>query len=850
MVLYPKVLMLYLHDLYFARVLNITFTPCILVPKLPFMPCHISKVLLTLIILNFIFSIPAIAQNVCPPNLDFENGNFLNWVCKTGTVSTSGGQNTPVLSPSGPTFGRHTIIPYSDTTKDRYGGFPVLCPNGSGYSVKLGNDNSGTEAEGVFYTYNIPVTASNFSILYQYAVVFENPGHKPEEQPRFRARVINLTDNDTIGCVSFDFTSGANLPGFKVSGINSEVLYKDWTPVSLNLSGYAGKTIQVELITSDCTLGAHFGYAYVDVNSQCDGSIVGTTICVGDTTVNLLAPYGYQSYAWYSDNTFSQILGTGQTLFINPAPNVGRVFPVIVTPFPGFGCTDTVYANIKTDTKPISNAGADATVCRLLQVPLGTTPNPANFYYWTPTNLVTNPIIANPIGFNNTLSPQQFIVKTTTRSSGCFSYDTVVIRSVSIDTTLLVTGKINYCTAEIYNNSLTVSNLSSGIQWLKNNIPIAGETTRVYIPVVAGAYRAKFVQNGCTDTTRTVTFSDHVSPVARYTVNKNTQCVTNNSFVFTNGSTIPNPDLFTVLWNFGDGTASQTTNAVKAYNLPGTYNLKLIATSNYNCIDSVSGIIKVIANAAPDFTQDVNCTNAPVNYINKTAENGSLSVSYLWDFNNGPGSVLKNPPPLTYPNPGTYNISLQTSAVGCEAEKQTISKKVIIYEPKPGIRYPDRTVPSTYSSQIFTRWGIGDVYNWSPAIQLSNPRIKSPYFKAINDVEYLIAITDINKCITTDTIKMYVLTKKGWYMPNAFTPNNDGLNDIIRPYLQGMVALKKFSIYNRLGNLIFSTNRDGEAWNGKYQGIPLEAGTFVWMIEYIDMDNKNAVQKGTFLLIR
>jgi len=807
-------------------------------------------ILFRIFIITLIFNLRAQAQNTCPPNLDFENGDFTNWICKTGSVSAANNQNILVLNVSGQTTNRHTIIPYSDTTKDYYGGFPKLCPNGSGYSVRLGNSNSGSEAEGIFYTYNIPSTASNFSILYQYAVVFENPGHDPEEQPRFRARVINITDNDTIGCVSFDFTSSANLPGFQVSPVNPGVLYKDWTPVSLNLSGYAGKTILVELITSDCTRGGHFGYAYVDVNSQCDGSIIGTTICVGDTSITLVAPYGYQSYAWYSDNTFSQLIGSTQTLFFNPAPNVGTIFPVIVTPYPGYGCIDTVYATIKTDAKPISFAGADTTTCRYTPVTLGTTPNPANFYYWTPTNLVNNPLIANPNGFITTFAPTPFIVKTTNRSSGCFSYDTVIIKPVDIDTSLLVTGKTNYCTAEAYNNSLTVSNLSSSIQWLKNNVPIAGETGRVYRPVAAGAYKAKFFQNGCIDTTRTVIFSDHVSPTARYTVNKDTQCITNNNFIFTNGTTIPSPDLYTLLWKFGDGSLSQSLNPAKTYTSPGTYNVNLIATSNYNCIDSFAGIIKVVPNAIPNFSNDITCTNAPVNFINTTAENGSLSVTYLWNFSNGPGSVLKDPPPLSYPNAGNYIVSLQATAVGCEAAKQTATKTITVHQPKPGIRYKDVTVPSTYSSQIFIRWDVGNIYNWTPSTQLSNPYIRTPYFKAINDVEYQIAITDKNKCITTDTIQMKVLTKKGWYMPNAFTPNGDGLNDIIRPYLQGMVALKKFSIYNRLGNLIFATSTEGEGWDGKYKGMPLEAGTFVWMIEYLDANNKEAIQKGTFSLVR
>ena len=87
-------------------------------------------------------------------------------------------------------------------------------------------------------------------------------------------------------------------------------------------------------------------------------------------------------------------------------------------------------------------------------------------------------------------------------------------------------------------------------------------------------------------------------------------------------------------------------------------------------------------------------------------------------------------------------------------------------------------------------------------------------------------------------------------MPNAFTPNGDGLNDIIRPYLEGMNGLKRFAVYNRVGNMIFNTTRDGEGWNGTYKGAILESGNFIWVIEYTDMYNNHITQKGTLMLIK
>jgi gliding motility-associated-like protein len=159
-------------------------------------------------------------------------------------------------------------------------------------------------------------------------------------------------------------------------------------------------------------------------------------------------------------------------------------------------------------------------------------------------------------------------------------------------------------------------------------------------------------------------------------------------------------------------------------------------------------------------------------------------------------------------------------------------------------------MPLNYTAAIYARDSVGTVYRWSPATQLNSATIKAPTFYAQNDVKYLITISDIHTCITIDTLQIRVLKKPGWYLPNAFTPNGDGLNDIVRPYLIGMKSLTKFVIYNRLGNAVFSSRREGEGWDGTYKGRKLDSGAFVWTLEYIDAAGKAVIQKGSLMLIR
>ena len=156
---------------------------------------------------------------VCPPNIDFETGTFTNWTCYAGSVSGVGGQNhINIYSMNGPAFNQHTLYSrrlHADE-RDPYGNFPVVCPNGSGYSMRLGNDEAGGQAEGISYEFTIPANQNNYSLIYHYAVVFQDPNHQEFQQPRLELEITNVSDNQLIHCSSFTFIPyGTILPGFK-----------------------------------------------------------------------------------------------------------------------------------------------------------------------------------------------------------------------------------------------------------------------------------------------------------------------------------------------------------------------------------------------------------------------------------------------------------------------------------------------------------------------------------------------------------------------------------------------------------------------------------------------------------
>ena len=327
--------------------------------------------------LFFVFAlignVSVVAQS-CPPNIDFETGGFNGWTCYNGYTSSVGNQNVISLYASGgPEFNRHTMYSAPTTEVDPYGGFPVICPNGSGYSIKLGNNRGGGEADGISYEFTIPENDNAFSLIYHYAVVFQSPNHRESEQPRMEIEITNLENNTLISCASFAFVAlGSSLPGFQVANNadTTTVLYKDWSAVSVDLSGNAGKRIRLLFKTADCTFRRHFGYAYIDVNSECSSNFEGANYCPDDTLINVTAPYGYQGYTWY-DSSLTNVLGNSQQLTIKPEATSGKTIAVRLEPYNGYGCTKTFFTQLNSTLKVTADAGEDKLSCNFNPVQVG-----------------------------------------------------------------------------------------------------------------------------------------------------------------------------------------------------------------------------------------------------------------------------------------------------------------------------------------------------------------------------------------------------------------------------------------------------------------------------------------------
>jgi gliding motility-associated-like protein len=788
----------------------------------------------------------------CPPNIDFEEGTFSLWKCYTGFTAENGNQNLISLEPEiGPVAGRQTLYnSFPNDGLDEYGGFPINCPNGSGHSIKLGNDQGGGQAEGISYEFTIPPNENVYTLIYNYAVVFQDPAHLHFQQPRMEIEIKNVTDNVIIECSSFTFfPNGSPLPGFNLSPLSSgdaPVWYKDWSAVSINLDGNAGKRIRMFFKTADCTFRRHFGYAYIDVNSECTGRFVGASFCPDDTAVNVVAPYGYQEYKWFN-STFTQVLGNQQILWLSPPPAVGSEVAVIVKPYNGYGCLDTLYTNLLDNLVVTANAGRDTVSCNNQPVPIGGPPKPGERYRWTPAAGLTETDIANPIA--NPAVTTTYYLNTRSAGGGCSVFDTVTVKTALIDDNLTFEGKENFC---LNNGDSAVFSVqqTDTIQWYRDDMRIPGATGPRYNAMQTGKYYARLAnRSGC------VVFTDYrriliaTIPVSIFTVSKAEQCLIGNIFTFSNFSTNLIGDM-QYRWSFGDSTEANTREVTHTYRKAGVYTVKLIVSSNSICADSSMFTVRVFQNPVPEFTADPVCVNLPMQVISQTADTLNSPIHYNWNMGNGAVYSQAVPPPQVYSAAGVYTIQLDVFSEQCPSPVMTLTRTFSVENPRKGIRYPDQVAVENLPLDLSARLFVNAAVLWQPATNLNSPTSVTPVFTGIDPIEYTITIKTASGCITTDTQAIKIVKDIAVYVPSAFTPGNDGVNDQLRPYIIGIRKLNWFRVYNRWGQMMFQTSDAIKGWNGHFKGRMQESQTYVWILEGIGADGKTYSKKGTTILMQ
>lgn len=145
-------------------------------------------------------------------------------------------------------------------------------------------------------------------------------------------------------------------------------------------------------------------------------------------------------------------------------------------------------------------------------------------------------------------------------------------------------------------------------------------------------------------------------------------------------------------------------------------------------------------------------------------------------------------------------------------------------------------------------------YEWSPANNLSATDIPDPigiYNAEDERIRYTVLVFNEQNCVDSASMTVRVFkTEPQIFVPTGFTPNGDGQNDVIRPIAVGMTRIEYFRIYNRWGQLVFSTTTNGKGWDGRINGKEQGTGVYVWVVKGTDFTGKTVAAKGTVTLIR
>ncbi|MBK9637895.1 MAG: PKD domain-containing protein [Bacteroidetes bacterium] len=851
-------------------------------------------------------------------NADFEQGTFVNWTGTTGVCCPINSTTTGIVS------GRHTIMTGSGTDPNTNGAVPVVAPGGQ-FSARLGNDNTGAQAEQL--SYQISVDTTNALFIYRYAVVLEDPSHSPSAQPRFEIRVYDA-NGLPVGCGTYNVYASAGIPGF-ITIVNQSggvIRYQNWTTVGLDLSAYIGQTITIEFSTGDCAHGGHFGYAYVDC--YCSPLRILSDFCLGSGSTTLTAPLGFASYLWSTGDstqtinlqnaivgtqyqcTMTSVTGCTVTLTAilsttviasaynlnNNCQNPVQFYDssVVVTGSPinqwlwnfgdgttstlqnplhtfsavgsysvsllvtnAGGCTDTILQNVVIGPQPLPTFNATV-VCPgtpTLFTDLSFSPSGSiaawnwNFGDGSPVDSSSAPthIYQLPGTY-----PVQLII---TDSIGC--------KDTTIQTVATLPGPVSGFTVPVIcaqnqvgflDTSLVVGTSISGWEWSFGDASplVSGTGAPVHTYLSPGNYTTELIvttANGCIDTASSLVT---VCPLPSVSFYADTVCF-GDKHSFQNLTAIASGSVVSWNWSFGDNTLSNSFEPNHTYASIGTFPITLVATSNMGCKDSSSNTAHVWHLPRPDFmvNDSAGCRPHGVQFTNlSTSIDGSI-IKCWWDFGNGDVDSL----PVVeakYIDAGKYDVNLKVrSNYGCQNDT-TKYKYVTVYELPTASFINEPNDPSMFVPVVsFLDKSVNAIQWWWNFGDSTTSELQFPQhsFTQVGVYTITLIVESTEGCRDTTWEVLELKDDYAFWIPNSFTPNDDGTNDL---FIVKGFGYSDFSIivFNRLGDLIFSSTNDSVGWDGKQNGTPAAMDVYVYVVKIKDVFGSPHIYNGTLSLVR
>lgn len=331
------------------------------------------------------------------------------------------------------------------------------------------------------------------------------------------------------------------------------------------------------------------------------------------------------------------------------------------------------------------------------------------------------------------------------------------------------------------------------------------------------------------------------------------QCFNGNEFNYVATGNISSTNTFE--WFFGNRASisqSNSQSAIVSYDTTGRFPVQLIVTQD-GCADTLLQFAEVFENPTIDFaiSDDTICFPEQVQFTDLST--AASPLSYLWFFGNGDSSTTQNPI-VRYDTAGLYNVFLQvrTEEKCVDTLFKTVDSAVLVY-PRPNggfyfsdssasIKTPFITFTDTSSSWTNRSLFLGDG-------RVSTDSLVYHEYREVGKFEVVQIVENQFFCSDTTTKTIEITDVFEFIMPNVFTPNGDGINDLLRPTLCGVIDYK-ITIVDRWGITKFTSITPAIGWDGRVDGYKSNTGTYFYIAEITDFTGKDHVFKGTVNLFR
>lgn len=316
---------------------------------------------------------------------------------------------------------------------------------------------------------------------------------------------------------------------------------------------------------------------------------------------------------------------------------------------------------------------------------------------------------------------------------------------------------------------------------------------------------------------------------------------------FSDSTTFNNP-VSVYHWNFGDGTTSALPSPSHFYAQPGLYPVSLSVQTQNACVDTfrLHYPIRVVASPAIRIAGDsVICAGEGITHLGLYERTDTAQVQWAWRFPNGNRAGVQMPPRQQYGTPGTFRVeAVAVNSNGC----RDTALQTIYVNPIPEVTLPG-VITTTAGTPVLLPAVYSDtmkLYQWQGTESLSCTTCPQPMAMPRMDTRYTVHFTNRFGCSNEGSVRVVVICNNdNVFLPNTFSPNADGSNDVFYVRGKGLNRVKLLRIFNRWGQVVyektnFSVNDPAAGWDGTYKGAPPVPGVYVYQMA-VFCDNSQVV---------